>query len=81
MDITKVVTADGDFFLIDGIRNPDKPWPEIEMYVRRIELLGIIQEITDPAELPEYLTDKDHSVMEMAVTRLEQLVEGKNGRC
>jgi len=79
MDITKVVTADGDFFLIDGVHDDQNMWPEIEMYARRIKLLDIIQEITDIAELPEYLTDEDHRVMEMAATRLDQLMETKNG--
>lgn len=79
MHVSKVITADGDFFLIDGIHDHSNWWPEVEMYSRRIRLLDIIQEITDPAELPEYLTDEDHRVRERAATRLEQLMETRNG--
>lgn len=79
MRVDKIITADGDFFLIDGVHNDLKPWPEIEMYLRRIKLLDIIQEITDPAELPEYLTDEDPGVVEIAARRLEQLMK-RNGK-
>lgn len=79
MRVSKVITADGDLLLIDGVHNNLRHWPELEMYVRRIRLLDTIQEITDLAELPEYLTDGDHRVMEMAATRLEQLMEAKDG--
>lgn len=79
MDITKVVTADGDIFLIDGIHDDQNMWPEIEMYARRIRLLGIIQEITDPAELPEYLSDEDSRVTSAAKLKLSELTEAKNG--
>lgn len=73
MRVDKVITADGDFLLIDGVHDRNNPWPEIEQYVRRIKLLGIILEITDPAELPEYLTDEDLDVVEMAKRKLDEL--------
>jgi len=70
--VTKVITADGDFFLIDGVHNDLNLWQELEIHLRRIKL-DIIQEITDLAELPGYLTDEDLAVVEAAKLKLNEL--------
>jgi len=46
---------------------------EIRMRTHRIRLVDIIQETTDPAELPEYLTDEDLMVVEAARRKLDEL--------
>lgn len=74
MNVTKVMTADGDIFFVD-------PWqemkPELDMYIRRAEILPVIRVITDPAELPEYLSDEDPRVIEFAKLKLDELTESK----
>lgn len=74
MNVTKVMTADGDIFFVD-------PWqemkPELDMFIRRSEILPVIREITDPAELPEYLSDEDPRVIEAAKLKLDELTQSK----
>lgn len=74
MNVTKVMTADGDIFFVD-------PWqemkPELDMYIRRSEILLVIRETTDPAELPEYLSDEDPRVIEAAKLKLDELTGSK----
>ncbi len=73
MNLKRVGTVFDDLLYINGVHNDQNPWSWIEMYLHRIKLLDTIQEITDPAELPEYLTDEDPVVVEIAATRLEEL--------
>lgn len=70
MQVSKVITADGDIYLI----SPADAWDELK---RCAELLDIIQEITDLAELPEYLSDEDLRVTEAAKLKLDELRELK----
>lgn len=74
MNVTRVMTGLGDYMFID-------PWqemkPEFDRYIRRTEILPVIREITDPAELPEYLSDEDPRVIEAAKRKLDELTESK----
>lgn len=74
MNVTKVMTADGDIFFVD-------PWQEMkplfDRYIRRSEILPVIREITDLAELPEYLSDEDPHVIAAATRKLDELTESK----
>jgi len=72
MHVSKVITADGDIIVI----SPADAWDEFK---RCTELLTIIEEITDPAELPEYLSDEDLRVREAAKLKLDKLTESENG--
>ena len=50
------------------------PTPVLDMVIRRMEKIYEIQKIIDLAELPEYLSDEDSRVVEIAAIRLEQLM-------
>ncbi len=71
MHVDKVITADGDFFVIYDELDEFTVW--YKKVTRRMDLQDIIQEITDSAKLPEYLTDEDLDVVEAAKSRLEEL--------
>jgi len=71
------ITDDGDIILVNAW-NECKP--DADKFIRRMHSLREIPEITDPAELPEYLSDTDLSVVEAAELKLRELTEAKNGR-
>lgn len=47
------------------------PTPVLDMVMRRLEKIREIHKITDPAELPEYLSDEDPRVAEVAKVKLD----------
>lgn len=71
------ITDDDDITLVNIW---DECKPDIDKCIRRMYSRQEIPEITDPAELPEYLSDGDLFVVEMAATRLEQLMDVSNAR-
>jgi len=77
MHVSRVITADGDIIVISPADVWDELKPDLDKFIRRAELLTIIQEITDLAELPEYLSDEDLRVIEAAKLKLDELRELK----
>lgn len=77
MDDKKILKVRSVFFLGGGQVDFGT---ELRARTRHIRLLDAIQEITDPAELPEYLSDEDSRVTDAAKLKLSELTETKNGR-
>ena len=73
MIISKGINDDGDLIPIDGVH--DHVSSELKRHIRCMTLLNAIREITDPAKLPEYLSDEDPRVLEEAKLKLNELTE------
>lgn len=71
------LTDDGTYIFVNGWHELK---PELDMFIRCMERLKMIQEITDLTELPEYLSDEDPRVVEAAILKLEQLLDKSNAR-
>lgn len=62
----------GDLIYIDG-QHGRSVKRELDRYVLRMEKMSQIDKMTNPAGLPEYLSDEDPTVVEAAKVKLEEL--------